>query len=547
VSPAVDGGQNGGDVWAGGSRTLRGYVDVLKKRRRLILEFTILVPVIAVALSLLQTKQYQATALVEISRQDLAATLTGTPNTSELGTDFSRVAQTDATVAMSPTVAAAALSASGIRGNPQALLDAASVTSSPTTDLLTFRVADENPQMAQRLVNAFASAYTAYQARLDTAALEQAQQGVAAQIAKLKSSGSQVDPSLVSRQSELQVLQALQSSNTSVVRSANSAAKLRPRPVRNAIAGLFIGLLLGIVAAFVAEALDSRVGDEEEVAGQLDRPILSRLPTPPRRARTAGTAVTLADPHGPDAEAFRILRANLNTIAQREKQTLIVTSALPAEGKTTTCANLAIALARGGARVTVVDLDLRKPTMGKLFSLPADHPGITNVVLGGVDLADALVTVPIDGGGGAPGAARPLVMGDGSLQVLPSGPTPPSVGELVSSDLLTPVIASLRESCDVVLIDTPPLLGVGDVTALAHHADGVLLVVRLGLATRKVLSQLRQVMSRLPTDVIGIAVTGGEARDGYGYGYGYGYRGTNSGSSFDDLSQSVPQAPAATQ
>ena len=216
---------------------------------------------------------------------------------------------------------------------------------------------------------------------------------------RLEESGqrdSALHRSLEVKDEELRVLQALQTSRAAVVRRADSAAKIRPKPVRNGILALVLGLMLGVGLAFLRDTLDTRMRSAQEIAERLKLPLLARLPKPPRHLRKQNQIVMLAEPHGSAAEAFRALRTNLDLVnVDGGVRTIIVTSAVQEEGKSTTIANLGVVAARAGRRVVLVDLDLRRGDLDQLFGL-ANQPGITDVALGEVSLSDALIAIDVN-------------------------------------------------------------------------------------------------------------------------------------------------------
>jgi polysaccharide biosynthesis transport protein len=514
-----------GDASFASGKLFLPVVSVARKRWKLIIAATLIVLAAAIAVSLRQPKRFQATALVEISRQDLAATITGTPSTVATGTDFSRVAQTDATVAQSTAVAEAAIQAARSHLAASALLSSSSVTSSPDNDLLAFAVTSSRSEDAIALANAYAYAYTTFQARLDTASVQRAESGVAAQISLLNRRKAPLPSALTSRESELQVLQALQSSNTTVARPASKAAQIQPRMKRNAVLGLLGGLLIGFSLAFIVDAYDSRITDEREIVNRLGWPLLARVPEMSKKARAANSVASLDEPLEPMAEAFRILRAQLRySLTINPARVVGVTSALTSEGKSTTSANLAVALARAGSRVILLELDLRRPTLGRLFALDRNRPGLCDVIFADDSVDEALQAIDLGGAAGQiPMPSRSVEAG--SLRVMVAGPPPPNVGELMASDLISPIIQQLRSESDIVVVDVPPLLGIGDVRALADDLDALLVVSRIGIARRGTLDDLREAASTMPLKVLGVAITGGDHARGYGYGYGYRHSG----------------------
>jgi Mrp family chromosome partitioning ATPase len=319
----------------------------------------------------------------------------------------------------------------------------------------------------------------------------------------------------------LRTLEALQVGNTYVVRPAGEAAQVRPTPRRNGILGLALGLVLGIGLGFLREALDTRVHSAEEIAERLGLPLLARLPEPPRRLRSDVELVMLAEPTGSHAEAFRVLRTNVEFAnLDRGARTIMVTSALEGEGKSTTVANLAVAYARAGKRVVLVDLDVRRPFLDRFFRL-GGVPGLTDVVLGHVELEDAIAHASVADG---ERAARERAAGNGTasvegvVDVLASGPLPPDAGEFVATKAITQILERLRERYELVLVDAPPLLHVGDAMTLAAKVDGLLLVSSLRLARRQVLAELRRILETLPALRLGVVVAAAQLEKGDRYG-----------------------------
>ena len=265
-------------------------------------------------------------------------------------------------------------------------------------------------------------------------------------------------------------------------------------------------------------------------------PLLARVPAPEKKLRAENKLVMLDDPTSVSAETFRMLRTNLDfvTLDTRAK-TLMITSAVEQEGKSTTIANLAVALARAGQRVALVDLDLRRPFLARFFDLKG--PGVTQVALGHATLDEALVQIAItdsprggtdhrngqvkaNGNGNGTGAVA------GVLEVLPAGPLPPDPGEFVATHALAEILGELRERADIVLVDAPPALRVGDAMTLSSKVDGIVVVTRMKIVRRHMLAELARQLASVPTPVLGFVVTDAAGEDSsYGYGYGSGYGG----------------------
>ena len=513
--------------------SLHHYLNVLRRRRWIVVQAVVLTTLATFFFSLRQERLYQATAEVLLMNRSLD----DSADRGILAQSPERIAQTAADVARVPRVAARALAAVGVKDRtPGELLRRSSVTPRANSNLLEFNVIDHFPELAVRLASAYAREFTIYDRLIATQALVRARRDVEAKIRQLERSGeSNTDlyRTLLEKAEELRTAETLQTANV-VVRPADAAAKIQPRPVRNAILGFSLGVLLGLGLAFLREALDTRVRSAEEIGDRLGLPLLARLPQPPTKLRNENKLSMLVEPDGVHAEAFRVLRTNLEFAnLERGAQIIMVTSALEAEGKSTTVANLAVALARGGRRVVAVDLDLRRPYLDRLFALTR-RPGLTQVALGLVDLEDVLVPIPV----GDPAATdepaddRYLLAGasngrrqtQGILQVLPTGPVPPDVGEFVGSRTLKEILEQLRAWADVVLVDSPPLLRVGDAITLSGNVDAMIVAANLASTRRHLLSELKRVLDNCPPTKLGFVLTGANLEDGYGYGY-YGYGG----------------------
>jgi Mrp family chromosome partitioning ATPase len=509
--------------------TLRDYLRVVRRRKWIILQAVVLVPAAAVAFSLQQQKLYRASADVLLVQQNLATQLNGITDPT-VYQQADRKAQTQADLARGPEVARQALRLAGLTRRSQDLLSHSSVTAKQNADLLHFSVTDKNPAAAAKLANQYAKAYIGYRARLETAPLLQAKRDVDARLEALRR-GSAAYEALVEKGNTLDTMIALASKPAVLVHPAAGAAQVQPRPVRNGILGGALGIVLGIGLAFLWEALDTRVRSAEEIGERLGLRLLARLPEPPRKLRARDLLVMLAEPHGVGAEAFRTLRTNLDFVALNgAPRTVMVTSAIQSEGKSTTVANLAIASARAGKRVVLVDLDLRRPYIDRLFPLEG-RPGLTEVALGYANLDDAILSVALAaaGAGSRIGRATSGVAtggngnGHGSLEavldVISAGPTPPDGGDFIASEPVRQILGRLRERYDLVLIDAPPLLSVGDGIALSARVDAMIVVARLNILRRPMLNELRRVLGTLPTQQLGFVLTGADLDDGYTYGY----------------------------
>jgi len=513
------------EATASPSPALADYVAILSRRKWLILQALILAPVAALVLSLSQPAKYESTARVLISQQDIAAAVTGiqtTPNT----IDPLRFINTQAQLARVLDVANRAVRIAGVRNMSGGdLLSSSDVTPKNDADVLNFIVSNHDPGVAQRLANSYAQAFTDYRKQLDTAKIEDARAQLLERLQQLKQAGQEntdLYTGIVKSEQQLRTQEVLETSN-SVVSPTRGATQTAPNPKRNALLALILGGLLGVSMAFLWEALDRRVRSSAEIEEVLARPVLARLAAPPKRYRH-GLAM-IDDPRAPAAEMFRRLRANLEFAnLDRAACTIMITSAVPQEGKSTTATNLALAFAEARMKVILVDFDLRKPSLGTILEYQA-RPGVAEVVRGQATLDEALLPVGIASGGdqapaGSNGAAQP----DFSLRVLPAGlvlPLDPS--QLIQSTAFDRVLKELAERADIVLFDAPPLLAVAETTPLSLKVDALVVVSRVGVVPRAALNDLGRVTEMSPTPTLGVVVTGVSDTAAAGYGpYGYG-------------------------
>jgi Mrp family chromosome partitioning ATPase len=525
--------------------TLQDYLRVVRRRKWMVVQAAVLLTLAAVAFSLHQQRLYEASADVLLSAENVSSAVPG--SLTGLSQDPERTTETQAQVARVPAVAQGALDRVDAPGMTVAeFLASSSVSSSPTSDILTFAVANPDSALAQRLANAYAQSYSAYRQKLYGDAIESSLTNVDKQLQRLERTAASVQvrgrrtglraltaygaqySTLIDQQQTLESMQALQPSVASVLREADGATLTQPKTVRNGALGLVVGLVLGLGLAFLREALETRVRTTAEVSARLGGlPLLGRLPRPPKRLRRSDKLVMLEDPASAQAEAFRMLRANLDFMRlDRDARTIIVTSALDQEGKSTTVANLAVAFARAGKRVVLADLDLRRPVLARFFDL--DGPGLTQVALGHVPLEAALAGIPITDppeprrrlslrrNGNQDGHVTRELLGE--LEVLPSGPIPPDPGEFVSSAALGKVMGALRERADVVLVDAPAALHVGDVVSLSSLADGILVVARPAALRRQTLAELKRLLSLVRTPALGFVATGEDDGESYAVG-----------------------------
>jgi capsular exopolysaccharide synthesis family protein len=484
--------------------SLRDYVTIIRRRWRWLAGAVGVAVAISAAVSYTTTPLYRSTAQLTYVRQaDISSALGSTT----LGVSAVEVQRESETYAQLMTTEETKLLAEEELGRPidsDVTVEAEYV---PDTSVLRISAVSDDPEEARDVANAYATAFTA---RRKEVAVEQYK--AVEKLIRQKIAGYGDDPARLSDPGYVQLVGRLQdigvlisaATGNFVVASAGvlPTEPFVPQHVRDLLIGLLVGLVAGIGLVALVEQLDVRVHTVEQIGEVLDLPILARVPRMSGNGGGASGPVTLVDPVGPNAEAFRIFRGNLDFAdIDAGVRTLMVTSAVQGEGKSTTAANLAVAAALGGKRVILVDADLRRATVHRLFGLK-NQVGLSSVLTGRATLADSLHRIPLPGGDDPePGVTR-------GLAVLTSGPLPPNPGEIAGSQRLADLVVSLTGLADLVLVDAPPFLVVGDAGALSRAVDGVVVVARLGTVTRAVAHDSREFLATLPCRVLGVAVVG---------------------------------------
>jgi len=336
---------------------------------------------------------------------------------------------------------------------------------------------------------------------------------------------------LYTKLQEANISAGVKATNITVVSPARTQSiPVRPKPVMYMGFGLLIGIFLGLAAAYTVDSLDRTVSTPEEMEEITGRPVIGIIPDLIRSGRSYGayfrrnltkTLETegsssspnslqvwmLAHPDSAAAEAFRSLRTSIMlSRAGGGAKTILITSCVPGEGKTTLTSNLAAAFAQHNKNVLIVEADMRRPRMTHVMEVPSDL-GLSNVLTATASFDDAVVR----------GIQWP------TLDILPAGPQPPNPSELLGSAAFADLLERLRCQYDLVLLDSPPALLVADPISVASLVDAVVWISRAGVVTRPYLGRANGMIHRNQMPVIGFVLNGITSEDaGYGYGSYYG-------------------------
>jgi capsular exopolysaccharide synthesis family protein len=420
------------------------------------------------ALTYSQTPQYHSTARVFISTE-----ASGNSTDAYASALFSvQRVQSYAQLATSRELMQRVIARLNLNLTPSQLSSKINSSVAENTVIIDITVVDPSPAVAQQIAKAESEVFTDYLAELETP-VDKSASPVKATV---------VDP------------------------ASYNATQVSPKPAANLVIAGFLGLLVGMGVAFLRELLDNTVSSADDVEKILGAPVLAsvgydgEVPKHP--------LLTEAGSHTPRVEAFRLLRTNLQFLnLDTRPNSIVITSAVQSEGKTSTATNLAIALAQTGLRVLLVDGDLRRPKVASMLGLERSV-GLTTILVGRSELHDSIQRHAASG-----------------IYFLASGPIPPNPTEVLQSHAAQSLFDRVSQMFDMVIIDAPPLLPVSDAAIIARDVDGAILVVRHGKTTKEQLRQAGLRLSQVGATMLGTMVNMTPKRGGkaYGYGYGYGY------------------------
>jgi capsular exopolysaccharide synthesis family protein len=391
-----------------------------------------------------------------------------------------------------------------------------SVDNPTGTDIISFSATSPDPEQAQVTAAEYAKAYIAFRKEALLLGVEERKESVNALIADLQlqqaraqedlaeatAEGDTAAIAVANAQSQAAASQIAQQSFVLSELELSTGASVgqilepgflptvpsSPNPKRSGALGLFIGLSLGIGLAFLRDRLDQRVGSREDIESTLEAPLLGRIPV----ADDLHEVLAVGPDGNPLAgEAFRALRTRLQFAASQSPfKSVMITSSEAGEGKTTTAANLAVALAQTDSRVVLVGADLRRPELRRYFP-DAHGPGLADVLSGASDLSEVVRSTPLE-----------------NLLIIPSGRHVRDVPEAsLGSQAMAVVLQRLGANADVVVLDAPPLLGVSDSLDLASLVDVAVMVVDAGRAHRSAVAEATNDLRSVGAGLLGVVLT----------------------------------------
>lgn len=440
-------------------------------------------------------KAYKSTASVSFQSGTLSdSALQVTPTGSG---EPQREANTELLTAHSSEVAAAVRQQIGSTASAGELLEEVSAQVAPSANVLEITASTTDPAYSARLANAFAEQYIAFRAKAELSGIATAESRLQSQVATLPE-GSAERATLQQSLQRLSELKAVAGGGATIIsRATPPNAPSGSGTAATAAIGLVIGIAVAFAFVFLVESLDRRIRKIDEFERDYGLQALAAVPKAAFRGARGRR-------RGEVLEPYRMLRSALEfTAVTRDLNTLLITSAISEEGKTTVAVDLARTVALTGRKVVLLELDLRRPSLAEHFQLDSGG-GVTTVLTGAAHLSEMLVSP---------------VSGLPQLRVLPAGRLPHNPAELLGSNRMTEILAELSATGVMVIIDSAPLNLVADTQVLLNNGaiDGALIVARVGRTSRDDVRRARAILSRHAVEPVGLVVTGIHEERAYDY------------------------------
>jgi capsular exopolysaccharide synthesis family protein len=470
------------------SGVLEQVARIVRRRKWIILQATIAVPMIALLFSLSQEKEYTAAATLLFRPPPVSVA------ESNNVVDPTREAATNGELVALPVVAEEAENLLDNGTSAAEIFASIQVTPSSEADTAAVSSTTNSPELSAQYANAYSRAYIRFRKSADREqvqdAIDQAESSLDELTAEQREGAE--GEALGKQLDQLRLVQSLQTGGAELVQPADPpSSPSSPKTKRNVLLGLVLGLLLGFGLAALLERLDRRVRTVEELEELYRLPVVARIPRSKRLAVRTDTSI---GPNTQEGEAFRVLRTNLRYLAvNRELHSILMLSPEEGDGKSTLTRGLAMTMASMGDEIVLVEADLRKG--GEFRTVSGEPaPGLSNV-LTGTPIEKVLLEV-------APAGATDRSR---HLSVISSGPIPPNPAELLESERMKEVLTELEERFSLVILDSPALSAVGDALALVPYVSGVIVIGGLGKTTRDEAAELNRQFELLDRRPIGVA------------------------------------------
>jgi polysaccharide biosynthesis transport protein len=485
---------------------LAQVLGVLRRRSLWIVLCFALGAIAAYAVSKHQTKQYTATASLAFGTNSLTGQLVGLPtgvsnpvfeqaNDLELVRNSNVAQRTALAIGRGLSAARVASSVSIAAQGESTIIDVSSTTASPAL----------SAAIANTYAREFVHAQQVSSRRYFKSALALVRKQIAALPAAERLTEAGVN--LQNRAQTLAFLAELNYNNVQLSQqSLPPSSPSSPKTSKNVLIGGALGLFLGFALAFLLEQIDQHIRRPEELQTIFDAPLLGVIPdSRPRPTRAAGTGRPRALRQPRQIEAFNLIRAHLRFLnVARDLNSIMIASPQSGEGKTTVARHLAEAAAKSGARVLLLEVDLRKPALARAFGIQRG-PGLTDVLIEAASFREAVQPIELATAADGEDERR-------TLDVLVAGSiVPPNPAELLESQAITELLGQARSTYDLVVIDTPPLTSVSDAFPLLTKVDGVIIVGWVGRSRRDVARSLHELLAASSVRVLGIIANGAKS------------------------------------